>query len=93
MVVYFVRFSTTFFDHMFGCWILIGLQKECCGITTGVVSRRHSDWLITVTWARPNLACYVYSEIITDCDSIALQVTTVFSFIYMVEVVEKQFTI
>ena len=35
----------------------------------------------------------VYSETIKDCNSIALQVTTVFSFVYMVEVVEKQLTI
>ena len=74
--------STTFFGHMIGYWILIGLKNVCYGITT---CELHSDWLIAVTWA----SLPYHDGCILKQLMIVTQQPCMFSFIYMVEVVEK----
>ena len=48
----YIQYSITFFGHVIGYWILIGLKKTCCGLTTfsffsphTFVLQRHSDCL------------------------------------------------
>ena len=64
------RRSTTFFGHMVGCWILIGLKTCVMGSQHGV-----TFWLAYSSHVdKPIMPWYVPSETINDCNSIALHV-------------------